>query len=175
MTTEEALAELEIELPWTKKLSCPKHSDSDPSLHVYPGDKGWYCFSCLQGGDGWDLLSLYLDVPVGELMRDRGVVRGPRPRSRWEQLAEIEARAWTIRVKFHQELKALWAGDKRRFYTWLNEIEDRSHHIYGDEISAKYFPEDKAPYQMELIVNDLEQFYSDALHGQRILRDMVMA
>ena len=71
VTTEEALAELELEVPWTKKLSCPKHSDSDPSLHIYDGDKGWYCFSCLQGGDGWDLLSLYLDGHSYESIAER--------------------------------------------------------------------------------------------------------
>ena len=30
---------------------CPFHSDSHPSMKVYPGDRGWYCFVCNQGGD----------------------------------------------------------------------------------------------------------------------------
>lgn len=32
------------------KALCPFHSDSKPSMHVYPGRRGWYCFVCGQGG-----------------------------------------------------------------------------------------------------------------------------
>lgn len=30
---------------------CPFHKDNHPSLKIYPHDKGFYCFSCGQGGD----------------------------------------------------------------------------------------------------------------------------
>lgn len=33
------------------QISCPFHSDSHPSMKVYPGKRGWYCFVCNQGGD----------------------------------------------------------------------------------------------------------------------------
>lgn len=38
-------------------MSCPLgiHDDSTPSFTIYPGDAGWYCFGCNQGGSVIDL------------------------------------------------------------------------------------------------------------------------
>lgn len=33
------------------RFSCPFHADATPSLTAYPGERGWYCFSCGAGGD----------------------------------------------------------------------------------------------------------------------------
>ena len=38
-----------------RKTTCPLHSDEHPSLHVYPGDRGWCCFQCGRGGTAIDL------------------------------------------------------------------------------------------------------------------------
>jgi hypothetical protein len=39
-----------------RKVSCPFHADSDPSLHVYDApERGWYCFGCERGGSIYDL------------------------------------------------------------------------------------------------------------------------
>lgn len=32
------------------KITCPFHDDRTPSLHAYPGDRGWACFGCGRGG-----------------------------------------------------------------------------------------------------------------------------
>ena len=37
---------------------CPLHPDSNASMRVYPGDKGFYCFGCHQGGHVIDFLAL---------------------------------------------------------------------------------------------------------------------
>jgi hypothetical protein len=161
VTTDEALAELEIERPWGNKLSCPKHSDSDPSLHLYEGDKGWYCFSCNTGGDGWDLLALYYEKPVAEIMRERGHRLGPRPRSRWEQLAALEARAWELRYEFHLAARRALG---RSALAQIARVEDVADEIYGTSWLARYFPEEEPPYRMEQVVNDMEKFYAEALH-----------
>lgn len=39
-----------------KLAICPFHDDSNPSLHLYPGNKGFYCFSCSTGGDAITLV-----------------------------------------------------------------------------------------------------------------------
>ena len=40
----------------SRKVSCPFHSDVDPSLHAYMhADRGWFCFSCRRGGSIYDL------------------------------------------------------------------------------------------------------------------------
>ena len=42
-----------------RKISCPFHSDSTPSLHVYD-DRHWHCFSCRRHGD--DIIDLLVIV-----------------------------------------------------------------------------------------------------------------
>lgn len=37
-------------------MLCPFHSDSHPSLHVYPDSRGWWCFVCGEGGDVIDFV-----------------------------------------------------------------------------------------------------------------------
>jgi RepB DNA-primase from phage plasmid/CHC2 zinc finger len=39
-------------------IRCPFHGDGEertPSLHVYPDDRGWFCFACERGGSIFDL------------------------------------------------------------------------------------------------------------------------
>lgn len=39
-----------------RKVSCPRHRDRTPSLHVYkPPADGWFCFGCGRGGSVYDL------------------------------------------------------------------------------------------------------------------------
>lgn len=41
---------------------CPFHSDSHPSLQLYDGRKGFYCFSCHTGGDCIRFVALFFRV-----------------------------------------------------------------------------------------------------------------
>lgn len=34
----------------TGKIICPFHDDKDPSMQLYKGDRGYYCFVCKEGG-----------------------------------------------------------------------------------------------------------------------------
>lgn len=38
-------------------MLCPFHSDSHPSLKVYPGSRGWYCWVCNEGGTVIDFVA----------------------------------------------------------------------------------------------------------------------
>jgi len=42
------------------KIRCPypDHEDVNPSCHLYPGNRGFYCHSCDKGGTGFDLFML---------------------------------------------------------------------------------------------------------------------
>lgn len=155
MTTEQALEQLGIELPWTHKLSCPKHSDSDPSLHVYPGDKGWYCYSCNEGGDGWKLVSWFTGIPVGQLMRDQGFDPGaPRARSRWQIIADLQAEAKDLTYDFHHNVKALHRP-------WLIAVADRVDYLFP-WLFAKEVGEEVTPRELESELDALRLFYEDA-------------
>lgn len=37
-------------------MRCPFHQDSHPSLKVYDGNRGYYCFVCNEGGDIFDFV-----------------------------------------------------------------------------------------------------------------------
>lgn len=39
------------------KTCCPIHQEADPSLQVYAGSKGWFCYGCRAGGSVYDLAS----------------------------------------------------------------------------------------------------------------------
>lgn len=45
-------------------MLCPFHNDSRPSLHVYPGARGWYCFVCGEGGDVIDFVSKLYNISL---------------------------------------------------------------------------------------------------------------
>lgn len=40
----------------THKIICPFHEDTNPSLHIYAGSKGYHCFVCGVGGDVIDFV-----------------------------------------------------------------------------------------------------------------------
>ena len=44
-----------LAVPHARKVACPFHDDSTPSLHVYDDPaRGWYCFGCRRGGSIYD-------------------------------------------------------------------------------------------------------------------------
>jgi hypothetical protein len=45
-----------LQVPASRKVSCPFHADRTASLHVYPEPtQGWACFGCGRGGSIYDL------------------------------------------------------------------------------------------------------------------------
>ena len=48
---------------------CPIHGEKTGSMKVYPGNRGWYCFGCHQGGSVIDLAMLYYGVDLKEAVR----------------------------------------------------------------------------------------------------------
>ena len=75
---DEALDELGIDLPRSRKLSCPNGNDSEPSLHVY--EDGFYCFHCGESGDGLGLIAFMTGQDVRRLLAERS--SGDRTRMR---------------------------------------------------------------------------------------------
>jgi hypothetical protein len=55
-----------------RKVCCPFHPDSDPSLHVYEEpEHGWFCFGCRRGGSIYDFgAALYGITPRGAGFRE---------------------------------------------------------------------------------------------------------
>jgi hypothetical protein len=52
-------------VPRSRKLICPFHDDTRPSLHVYATpDRGWFCFGCRRGGSVYDLAAAAWGIPA---------------------------------------------------------------------------------------------------------------
>lgn len=51
VTMRDALAWYGIEADRAGFAPCPFHHDRHPSMKIYPGDRGYYCFVCAEGGD----------------------------------------------------------------------------------------------------------------------------
>ena len=50
-------------------VCCPVHDDNKPSCKIYPGSRGWYCFSCGTGGDVLDFAQNYFGLPKSDAVR----------------------------------------------------------------------------------------------------------
>ena len=48
---------------------CPLHGDTDASLKVYDGDRGWTCYGCHKGGDVINLAKAYYGTTFTETIR----------------------------------------------------------------------------------------------------------
>lgn len=44
------------------KCLCPFHAETEPSLHVYSRNRGWFCYGCERGGGIIDLAALILGI-----------------------------------------------------------------------------------------------------------------
>ena len=51
------------------KAICPFHPDKNPSMHVYPGKRGFFCFVCGTHGDVIDFVSKYFQLPFRESLK----------------------------------------------------------------------------------------------------------
>lgn len=51
------------------KCLCPFHSDSTPSLTIYPDSKSWFCFSCNIGGDIIEFVKRIEEVDFKQAMQ----------------------------------------------------------------------------------------------------------
>ena len=104
-------------------LCCPFHGEKTPSLKVYPGNRGWHCFGCGEGGDVIDfvmqLFGLDFAGAVDRLNTDFGLCLERRTRSRRE-ISEAERE----RRKREQEKAAFRAEyeDKQQEFIRLRQM-----------------------------------------------------
>ena len=74
ITAEQVCQRYGIRVNEHHKARCAWHNDERPSMHIYPGDKGVYCFSCGAGGSVVDLCMAIHSEPlrdtVNRLIKD---------------------------------------------------------------------------------------------------------
>ena len=50
------------------KALCPFHPDRSPSMEVFDGTRGWWCFVCNEGGDVIDFTMRFFRLPFRDAM-----------------------------------------------------------------------------------------------------------
>jgi hypothetical protein len=73
---------------WEARCPLPDHEDLTPSFTVYPGERGWFCFGCLRGGDvielarfAWGYEKAEVATAAADLLHAFGHPIPERPRS----------------------------------------------------------------------------------------------
>lgn len=161
-TIDEALDELGIELPRSRKLQCPEGRDSEPSLHVY--EDGFYCFHCGKSGDGLGLIAFMTGQDVRRLMAQRSNGDSTRMRASTKGMRKGDVHRATQRLyrELHNDwfrfLHETWKDAPQWAFEqsldiWsqaFDDLRDRmlGHGVYDEE-------EPLSPYQAEQAIRQL--------------------
>lgn len=136
---------------------CPWHSDRHPSLKLYDGDRGCWCFACQHGGDVVELVSGILGVSrvqaAQQINRDfaLGLSFG-RDRETPEERRDREER--------REELERYKA-----FLRWLDEAQTMLCAVHRLGWLARSTPPEDLPEDVAVAVRDLPvvEYYLDVL------------
>ena len=69
VTAEDAARALGLNVDRRGRALCPWHSERHPSLHLYKGDRGCWCFACQNGGSVIDLTMQVLGCDTWDAVR----------------------------------------------------------------------------------------------------------
>lgn len=58
-----------FELSRSGQIKCPFHDDKNPSMKIYEGNRGWYCFTCGHGGSVINFVSELFNIEKRDAMR----------------------------------------------------------------------------------------------------------
>lgn len=159
-----------IPLSRTGFASCPFHHEKTPSLKVYDGDKGFYCFGCGKGGNVISFIMGYFGVDFrAALMKLNFDFSLGLPIERKMTLREKQDfdRKGKERKRLERERKEEIKAKRDRF------LEAHSRLVENERIIRECrpnTPEDdlnlnfvKALYERELILYELEQAESELM------------
>ena len=116
---------------------CPFHNEKTPSMKVYGGDRGWYCFGCGENGDVitfvMKLFSIDFKTAIQKLNEDFSLNLKIGNRITRREKTSLSKRAYEI--KKQRELSGKERDDLKREYH-----EALSEYIRLDQNRLKYAP-----------------------------------
>lgn len=125
VTMRDVLSHYGIGVDRTGFAVCPFHNDRHPSMKVYPGDRGYFCFVCHEGGDALRFIQKMEGCSFGEALRVAAGIAGiDGETTPFERRAESErGKLLRIQEKRCTELHTQWikAIERARFLTRLAE------------------------------------------------------
>ena len=172
-TMGEALEELGLELPRSRKLECPNHSDSDPSLHLF--EDSFYCFSCHKTGDGIGLIALYTGQDVRTLVAQRGGNRPHNYRLATKGLKRHDVERSVYRR--YQELHHYWFDQLQVIYAeahdWaLLRAIDLYSQMFDDLrdqlLGSGFYEEAPAPFEADTLIDALRARLESVVDAERL-------
>lgn len=112
-----------------EKICCPFHEDDHPSLHLYSGGKGWWCYVCDMGGSVIDFVAKLFSLSPREaalkINADFALgLTGERPRT-LEQRAQNHSRLLQNREREKYRLE--YEARQRWFIVLRRELSHTEH------------------------------------------------
>lgn len=109
---------------------CPFHGEKTPSMKIYPGDRGFYCFGCGAGGDVIKFTAMLFDLSSKEaaekLDEDFGLGLAGKPfNAAAALLREAEERLRREDEARRKELVRILCA--KRFCLWIHRFDPRGH------------------------------------------------
>ena len=91
----EVAARYGLEVDRHGRCLCPFHADHTPSMTLYDGVRGWYCWVCGEGGDSVDFVKKLFHLPTADaankLREDFGLCAPVGGESKSDYLSRREA------------------------------------------------------------------------------------
>lgn len=139
--------------------TCPFHKDKHPSMHIYPNDKGFYCFSCQKGGDVVTFVGALYGVgneaACKKLINDFSLPIATEPTTYRER------REWEKRRKHQLEIQKFQKESiniLKQYWILLCEATRDPH----DRHFAEAFQEmSVVEYQMQCLQDNPQEYYED--------------
>ena len=123
VTMREALAHYGITMERGGFAPCPFHNDRHPSMKVYPGDRGYYCFVCHEGGDVLHFIQKMENSSFGEAVRVAATIGGIEECRKTMKMRQREdsRRERQLLERRYAQIHAQWvrATDRIHFLTDL--------------------------------------------------------
>lgn len=66
ITMKEVCEQYGIDVGKNGKAICPFHTDHKPSMQIYKGSRGYFCFVCNEGGDIIDFVQKFFNIDFSE-------------------------------------------------------------------------------------------------------------
>lgn len=119
-------------------ICCPFHGEKSASLKIYPGERGWHCFGCHDGGDVIDFVARLFGLGFSEAARrldaDFALGLGSAPADDAKVRAWKRERAERERRRREKEYHDACHREERRAIRALSAPKDhRQAAIYGAE------------------------------------------
>lgn len=169
--------------PRSRKMCCPFHNDKKPSMQIYAGSGGWFCFVCNEGGDVIDFVQRYfglgfmdaqkklnddfrLGLPIGERLSDQENRRLSEAQRERERIRQAQ------KAREQYLLTVYYAAYDRYVSLDMMMIENSPKNKLSKEISQEYIYAskriDEAWYAVQQAADAIREFDEEKKGNRKV-------